>query len=304
MVLVGIRGAEFLDASGHQIKRVTYSENDIWGRVEIVRLDAAGNYGFFTRVRGWTGQLLLFDKEGHERWGYGTTFLGIDDSAAGDMVGDGQAEFAVGFNGGGGIRLVRADGTEFKRIPEGNVWHVEILDVNGDGHGKILHSDAGGKLLVRNKDGTVIARYLPNDYVSWFGLTRWGDDSVPRHLLVPTKVKSSSGFAAIIFILDAQGKTMASFSPELTGLLNEVEGTPLKSANGETFYAMLEEYSPWERSILYLFDSGQELVYEEIISDRCRGLGVRPGSSAEQLLVGCKDKVWAYDLVSTEHRTR
>jgi hypothetical protein len=296
MVLVGAYGAGFFDASGRQVKRVSFSEDVNSSSVEIVRLDAAGNYGYFTRVRGWTGQLLFFDREGQKQWGYGRTFPGIDDSAAGDVRGDGQTEFVTGFNGSGGIALIGSDGKEYKNFPEGNVWHVEILDVNGDGRGKIVHSDAGGKLLVREPDGTVISNYLQGSYVSNFALTRWGDDSVPHHILAPAEPKGSGDSAAAIFILDAQGKTVATFSPELTLKFYEVLGTPLKSMNGQTFYAMLEEYSPWERSILSLFDSAQKLVYEEIISDRCRALGAKPEGAGDQLLVGCKDKVWTYDF--------
>ncbi len=37
---------------------------------------------------------------------------------------------------------------------EGNVWHIEMLDIKGDGHDKIIHSDAKGNLLVRDAQGS------------------------------------------------------------------------------------------------------------------------------------------------------
>ena len=60
-----------------------------------------------------------------------TGVLSVDDTAAGDVDGDGRLEFVVGFNGGGGVRLLDSTEKMRWRKPDGNVWHVEIADLKG-----------------------------------------------------------------------------------------------------------------------------------------------------------------------------
>ena len=89
---------------------------------------------------------------------------------------------------------------------ESNVWHVETLDTNGDGREEILQSDAKGELLVRNGNGDVIARYLPNFYVSHFALTRWGEEERASHILIPISESHEGCCKQAFILLDANGK--------------------------------------------------------------------------------------------------
>ena len=97
------------------------------------------------------------------------------------------------------------------RKKESNVWHVETLDTNGDAR-EILHSNARGQLLVRGGSGDVIARYLPNFYVSHFVLTRWGEESRASHILVPVSEEREGCCKPAFLLLDASGKRYASWS--------------------------------------------------------------------------------------------
>ncbi len=57
--------------------------------------------------------------------------------------------------------------------PDGNVWHVEIVDTKGDGNLQIVHSNAGGQITIRDQDGKVLRQSKPGNYFSSFSVCRW-----------------------------------------------------------------------------------------------------------------------------------
>lgn len=137
LTLVGNEAAHFLDASARLLKEVRFSKNVVCAR-EVSRLNARGDYGFLTRDQSWAYPVIFFDSQGQERWTYSAGLLsGVDDSVSLDIEGTTTPDVVVGLNGAGG-----------------------------------LHSDAQGQLLVRNLSGDIIARYLPDRYVSDFTVTR------------------------------------------------------------------------------------------------------------------------------------
>jgi len=71
----------------------------------------------------------------------------MDDLTAGDLDGDGGLEFVVGYNGRGGVRCYDITGRPRWRKDDGNVWHVEIVDTDGDGQAEIVHSNAADRRL-------------------------------------------------------------------------------------------------------------------------------------------------------------
>src|SRR6185295_3356852 len=102
---------------------------------------------------GWqTGAFI--GEDGARLW-QPDALQGMDDLAAGDVDGDGVPEFVVGYNGDGGIHLHDAAGKRRWREDDGNVWHVEVVDTDGDGRCEIVHSNAGGDLTVRDASGKV-----------------------------------------------------------------------------------------------------------------------------------------------------
>lgn len=205
IIVVGNRGAHFLDDNGMLKKQIHFSK-DVPCPIKVIRLNASGNYGFLTREQSWSTNVILFDSAGQESWSYRDTLMGgFDDSTSGDLEGDGKMEVVAGLNGGGGLVLLDEAGKKIWQRPEGNVWHVEILDV-GSGQSRILHTNASGQLLVRNAKGEVVSRYLPGHYVSYFSLTRWRNESQARHILAPTKENAASCCKEVIFVLDASGR--------------------------------------------------------------------------------------------------
>jgi hypothetical protein len=291
--VVGNKGADFLDARGGLKLQIQFSKF-VPTTVEAVQLDASGDYGFLTRDESWGVDVVLFDKAGQERWSYPEGILkGIDDSVMGDLGGDGKSKVVVGLNGRGGLVVLDREGKKLWRKPEGNVWHVETLDTKGDGRRQILHTNAQGQLVVRDALGEIIAHYVPNNYVSFFALTRWGAEAQPRHILVPTGENGCERDKPFFLVLDAQGRVVAQLDASL-GLMDRAEGTPMRySRNGE-YYAILQSKNVSKRSVLCLYDHEGRIAYQEILGDYCHGLTALPGQLGDKLLVGCSGTVWEY----------
>jgi len=295
LVVAGNRGAQFLDLDGHLRKAIRFSES-FFSPLQIVRLDASGDFGFFTRDESWSGPVLLFDNQGQEIWSYGShIFSGADDSVAGDINGDGKPEFVVAARSK--IHVISRDGQELWTSYDSIVWHLELLPAFDNEQGEILHSNAGGELIVQDPNGHEVARYLPGGYVGEFAITRWGAETRPTHILAPNKtINKADPLRREFFILDWHGKIISHFESPLGALLPKLNGTPV-SFKGENSYSLLLSYSPANRSLLSLFDGKSKLVYEEILDANCGAVASILHGSNELLLVGCEDKIWAYALL-------
>jgi hypothetical protein len=294
LTVVGNRGAHFLDRSGLLKKQVRFSK-DVRCPIEVTRLDASGGYGFLTRYESWAVDVILFDKQGQELWSYPRGVLkGIDDSVGGDLDGKGNLQVAIGFNGAGGVVLVDGEGKRIWQRADGNVWHVETLDTKGNGRKEILHSNARGQLLVRDASGEIIARYLPDHYVSDFALTRWGTESQASHILIPSKEAGDGCCKPIILVLDARGKTVNRFDAPLGNFMQLTKGTPVRYAKQAAYYAAVQSKGAWRRSMLFLYDADGKIAYQEILADSCLAIAALPEKEGDRLLVGCSGKIWEY----------
>lgn len=298
LTVVGNRGAHFLDNSGLLKKQVRFSK-DIFCPVEVTGLDASGEYGFLTRDESWATDAILFDKRGQERWSYAGGFLkGIDDSVGSVWGVKGNLQVVIGFNGGGGIVLVDNEGKKIWQKADANVWHVEVLDIHGDGQKEILHSNARGQLLVRDSSGEIVAHYLTDHYVSGFALTRWGAESQARHILIPSREPGDGGRKPVILILDAEGKAIIHFDAPLGDLMHRSEGTPVSFPRDASYYAVLQTNGPLRRSMLFLYGPAGNIAYQEILADSCFGIASMPEKVGNRLLVGCSGVILEYAPIS------
>jgi hypothetical protein len=198
LAIVGTAGAVFV-GSDHQVKKRIHFGMQMSNRVILVEPNDAKVLAFLGRGGGWIEKVRVFDENGALRWDYGS-FWGVNDSAAGDLHGEGKLEFAVGLNGGGGVRLLNADGRELWSKLASNVWHVEIASTD-EGVAEIIHSDASGALTIRNAAGEVLRTCRPAQYVSGFGLTRWASEPQQRHIIIPGQ--------GVIMVLDLNGNRSA-----------------------------------------------------------------------------------------------
>lgn len=152
LIIAGTHGALVTD---HHFREKKYVKlNGKFDPISVVQVDS-DSIGYINRG-SWCSQPYLMDSNGNRTWSYSGGDSGVDDMAAGDINGDGLPEFVVGFNGGGGLHLLDHNGHKVWSKPDGNVWHIEIVDVDGDGHQKIVHSNAGGYITIRNENGEIL----------------------------------------------------------------------------------------------------------------------------------------------------
>jgi hypothetical protein len=252
IAVVASHGVDFIDSEGQVKKQVRFAMEQ-YSPVEVARLDLTGTYGFLTRDESWSAPATLFNNQGQVSWQSTGHWPGVDDSASGSLSGDGKLSVVVGFNGSGGISLLDSQGSQIWTKKEANVWHVEMLDTAGDGRERIVHSNAGGQLLVRDANGDVVARYFPGYYVSHFALTRWGEESKPSHLLVPVSEHRDGCCKPHMIVSDRSGNKIAELESPMGGLFSLFSATPIRLGNGNEYFAVLENNFASDRSMLLLY---------------------------------------------------
>ncbi len=283
--IAGSEGAVFLDKDLRTNSALMFSG---WtSHIDIIDTDADGMCEFLNRG-SWGRDASLIGHDGNVMWSYGG-MPGVDDMAAGDIDGDGLMEFVVGFNGGGGVHLLDENGKQTWKKRDGNVWHVEMVDANSDGHLEIVHSNAGGQLTVRDGEGNIINRARPAAYFSHFSLCRWPTTKDGEYALLSEN--------DTIWLFDFEGKTAARFPAPKCGILGEARGTSVKIMRGQPeYFAVVVGFRSWKRGILYVYDSAKTLVYQEILPEECASLGVisLDDNETETLLIGGTGRVWQY----------
>jgi len=290
IAIVGTRGALFVDSNAKAKSSLMFSVRA--GHVVIVDVDGDGISEFLDRGGGWQ-DISLIDHKGNAIWTYGG-IPGVNDVAAGDINRDGILEFVVGFNGGGGVRLLDRNAKEKWTQSDSNVWHVELVDVNSDGSLEIVHSNAAGEMIVRDKDGKIIHRAKPAPYFSSFSLGRWPTKKAEQYALLAEN--------DIIWLFDFFGKLVVQFDAPISGTLGHARGVPTKiQSNQPEYFAVVVEFSNWKKSILYVYGSDKKLVYQEIIPEACASIASHAfdSKSEESLLLGCDGKVWKYSANSS-----
>ncbi len=293
LAVVGRGGARFLGEDRKVKLRVDFEPRP-HSSMELVRLNANGEYGYLNRGQSGAADVMLFNASGKLLWAYKGPSAVVD-SAAGDVNGDGKAEVVVGFIGDGGIHLVSLEGKKIWRQEGGNIWHVEMMDANGNGRCTILHSggDWDARMTLRDETGRILMKHGRRDWpwVSDFALTRWGNEPNADKIVIPDdgRIHVYRATGAKVAILDAPGLSQ----------YGKLHMTPLKILASSTYYASVLDYAIWDRAALIIHDEKGGVVYEEIMADSCVAVAALPGAKGETLLVGCAGKVWEYSL-STE----
>jgi hypothetical protein len=295
LTVVTDEGVHFLDRSGAERKAIHFSEREACP-IALAQTDKAGDYVFVTREQSWACDVVLFDSQGRKRWSYPGTRInnGVDDAV---VLNTGeQLQVVVGFNGKGGVTLLDADGQTVWNQVDGNVWHVETIDLHSDGQKQIIHTNAKHQFVIRSANGEVLVRHSPSAAISDFALTRWGNESMPRHILAPATISKGQCCVPTFLVLDGEAKTIAELDAPLSNLLYEAQGSPVQLARGTAYFAVLQKRQSIDRSMLYLYDKDGQLVFQEILGATCSGIVPIAVANAEQLLVGCSNSIFAYGL--------
>lgn len=286
LVVVGQSGAAILQNGRSLSRSVSFkkcSSAVVW--VEVAN-------GSFLCRGAWGGNAELFDAQGKTVWSYGGIMPGIDDATAGTLGANQTPAVVVGFNGDGGIRRLNAEGKELWKQDDGNVWHVEIVSKKNAGN-VIVHSNSRGEVVVRDADGKVLRRHAPDIYLAFFGLTAWTDD-----LDLDNLVTSDKG---TIYILDIDGKTVARLPAPGSASLADTKSTQVHLSPGAPYFAALLHYLVWNRSLLYVYDNQNKLIYHEVLDHGCGALHATPAKNdLEDLLVGCEGTVLKYSLTESK----
>ncbi len=285
--IVGSQGALFVDeTSGVKSSMMFSAQAD---HVDVIDVDGDSIYEYLNRG-SWAIDASLIDHKGNSIWTYGGG-PGVDDMCAGDIDGDGELEFVVGFNGGGGVHLLDKNGKKRWKQPDGNVWHVELVDTNGDGSLEIVHSNAGGEITVRNRQGGIISRSDPAAYFSDFSLCKWPSKEDRQYALLSED--------DTIWLFDFDGKAVAQFDAPKCGTLGHARGVPIKIKSDQPEYlAVIVEFSNWKRSILYVYNPTGALVYQEVLPEVCGSIAAisLDNSGTDTMLIGGEGKVWQYKV--------
>jgi len=285
------RGAVSVTDSGKPRLSVRFER--MGGKVTPVDMEGDGSFEFLSRSGGQE-EVRLYDHEGRQLWNYG---LGRDpavrDAACGDLNGDGLMECVLAMKGDGGLRLLDRSGKELWRKLDLNIWHVEILDWDGDGRNEILHTSAAGRIRIRNADGEIV-RELPGDnFVSLFSVCHWQNPD-SRWFILNNNNRTG------IQIIDAEGNVTASIPATAKGY--EAVGTPVRfDARGQSYFALLiGNCTPRRDSHLFIYNPENEIIYEEkFLPSQAALLAVRDETTGDEtLLVGeGEGRVWKYRLV-------
>jgi len=299
-VVAGTQGAAFLQQDGTVASSLSFPSSTafqphaFYERVDIADVEGDGICEFYNRDT-WAHETVLLNHDGSRRWSYKFADAAMDDACAGDVDGDGISEFVVGYNGDGGVHLVNADGTRRWRQPSGNVWHVEIADLNGDGRAEILHTGGSSDLTVLNGNGATLATWSSPDSrldLSKFSLVSWPNRGGLPHVIVPG--------ANVLGLLDGSGKLAAVFDAPQAKDFEDISATlVLLQPKAPPYLAVLLHFELAGRSILYVYDPQNKLIYRELLGENAAALATLPlgKTGIEALLVGGEDKVYEYVIV-------
>lgn len=286
LIIAGRRGAALIHPDGAQVGTIHFEKC----KSDVVSVNAAKNEGPYFLCRGrWSEDPRLLNSRGELMWSLDVEGDGVDDSAAGDL--GGNLAVAVGYNGGTGIRLVdpiRSGANElWSQQGDGNIWHIEIASSETYPEGFIVHSNAGGELVIRNKNGVVLSRHKPAIYLSKFSLTDWGTDSHFDKLVA----YDENG----LYVLSVDGSILARFPIDREVDITGINAAMLHAADGSSYFAVVQDYGGWHRSRLRIFDKRNFLTYEEVLGDDCVSLRAIPDHLGFQtLLLGCNGVVFRY----------
>jgi hypothetical protein len=285
-------GAVLANARGQVERRVSFGKpgfGECLDQMEPVTGPEGELVGYLNRG-SWACPTAWLDTEGRVLWRYRDS-SGTDDTAVGDLDGDGRLDFVVGFNAGGGVHRVDDGGRRVWSQPDGNVWRVALLDTDRDGRLEIIHSNAAGQLTIRDQTGRVIRQTKPaSSYFSHFSLVQWPGRDDPALLQMEDER---------IWVFDAAGATVATrVAPRATRTFDAFGTRVRGKADQAELFAVVGTYAPWKRSALYVYSPDGALLYQEILADVCAGIAALPAldGRSESLLVGCDGVVWRYDL--------
>ncbi|MEM1245321.1 MAG: hypothetical protein AAGK22_03055 [Acidobacteriota bacterium] len=126
------------------------------GDVLFLDVDGDGRCEVVDQGGGWQ-ETGVYSLEGELLWSFERRRQAVDIMVPAQLDGDPRTvEFLIGMNASGGLYAVDHRGEELWHVEAGNVFQIEVEDLDGDGTAEIVHSDPRASALVRRLDGSLL----------------------------------------------------------------------------------------------------------------------------------------------------
>lgn len=298
--VVARRCAIFVTSSGEPIRSVRFGrwpDNSAWNP-RIVDVEGDGVCEFFD-VNSPYGK--LFDHFGRRMWTTSPRVMSAITGAYGDTNGDGKLEF-VFYDFGGAFSLYDGRGKLIWSIMNSafDSDSVAMIDIDEDGDMEIVGTN-DNRITVLDGDGKLVkqTRSKLNIFLGEAPLAHFPTKDGPQYFL-------GNGEGTFLLVSLDGDTIIQEFKRD--AYLDYKVATPVQLKSDEDPYFAIFGEMWWQgdvrwglaaiHSLLYVYDSEGNVVYEEVIGDQGRAITAAPSgrSNEEVLLVGCKGKVWRYRI--------
>lgn len=267
----------FLDKAGHMV----FMGDDFPGQIR-----------FIDRGGGWQ-PVSAFNAQGVRLWEHGRTGAAPNSLAGGVMGTNQQPEFVVGYNGGGGLAILDQTGSVIRRCRGSNIWHVELLDTNADGLSEIVHSNAGGELVIRSSNLSVLDTIRTPYFIGDFTFCSWPVTNTTPSVLFRDR--------NVFVIMNLLGHILLTIpDPAGYSFSSDIKCSWIHFRRDEVPYLAIMEgiRATWHRSRLTIVSVDGRVVYQEILDDFLPAIAALPTlkNKSQTLLVGGDGVVWQYRL--------